>query len=291
MWGWLTQGYAGLLVQLLPCLVMIHPWFCMSEMVMWSSLPLQNGLADAALAGAVALGANGQDLTEMFEALYTISRWYLQVKVGTKEQGLVFSPARTTHQVSNLYPNPEQVSPYASHHHVPWGCRSRTSFQTPDHNTQTWQAGRKEQKLLPRLCWCAVICWLPRQAHTRLPDRAIQPSGCMHWEGQDVPPPPSSPPTCALIWSKFNAPRSCQVDSRVLAFNPQLIVKTHENCSRKQPTLLTFVQLRLRGISYKTKYLTFFPPQMSKHEVCSRAVVFAACFLQEGLAGSLVHLK
>lgn len=65
---------ASFLVQLLPCLVMIQPFFCISEMVMSNPLPLKNRLAYTALAGAVALSAGGQDLMEKFEAPYPIGR-------------------------------------------------------------------------------------------------------------------------------------------------------------------------------------------------------------------------
>ena len=218
-WGWLQWGLHWRPLEL-------HSWsswtlpgddiaifFCVSEMVMWNSPPMKSGSAQAAPAAAVLWRAGGQDLTEKFGALYAAGRWYLQVKKGTKEQGLVFSPARKTHQVSDLYTNPGQAAacatttyPEAADPENP--ARPLTTIPKP-----TWQAGRKEQKLLPRLCWCAVTCWLSRQAHAYLPDRAIRPPEQPRREGQDLTPPPSSPPTRALIWSKFSPPRTCKIDS------------------------------------------------------------------------------
>lgn len=184
---------ASSLVELLPCPVMLWPFFfCISEMTMWNPLPLKNGLPYAALAGALAWSAGGQDLMEKSEALHPADRWYLQVKKGTKEQGLVFpcqeniSGQRPVHKAG--------ASCCLCNHRVPRGCRPRKPFQTPDRNTQTHLAGgekgARSKKLLPRLCWCAVICWLFRQAHAYLPAGAIQPSESPRGEGQDLPPPP-----------------------------------------------------------------------------------------------------
>lgn len=146
------------------------------EIVMQSSLPLKNGLAYTALMGALPSSDGGQDLMEKFEALYPIGRWDPQVKKGTKEQDLFFSflPEKT-HQVSNLHTNSGQAAVCAT-----------TMYCEPDHNIQTHEKGRK-QKLLPWLCWCAVMCWLFQQALTYLPDRAIQSSQDMHCKGQDQP--------------------------------------------------------------------------------------------------------
>lgn len=191
---------------------------------MSNPLPLKNRLAYAALAGAVALSAGGQDLMEKFEAPYPIGRWYLQVKKGTKEQGLGFFPCQEN--ISRQRPvHKSRASCCLCNHHVPWGCRPGKSFQTPDHNTQTHLAGGEKGAEIASTA--AVVCsdllTFPTGAH--IPpsqgNTAIRITALKRTGSAAHPPTPSSPPAHALIWSKFSAPRSCQIDSKEFLFVKQ----------------------------------------------------------------------
>lgn len=198
MWGRLTRGAilkahgASLLVQLLPCPVMIQPfshqWNGDTKL---SSPEKRVGWLPA---GAVVWSAGGQDLMEKTEGLSTIGRWYLQVKKGTKEQGLVFPPPRKHIRSKTCTQTQGKLLPVQP----PCTARLQTQKILPDPWPQ-YPNPPDRRRGGSRNCFhgCAGVPWFAdfsdRHTHTSQTGRYSHQNNCAE-QGRICPPPPLPTP-------------------------------------------------------------------------------------------------
>lgn len=157
---------------------------------------------------------------EKFEALYPIGRWYLQVKKGTKEQGLVFSCQENISGQRPVHKSNSKLLPVQP----PYTMRLQTQKILPDPWPQYPNPpGRRGERSRNCFHGCAGVQWFAdfsdRHTPTSQTGRYSHQNSCTE-KDRICPhhPPSSSPPTRTLIWWKFSTPRSCQIDSNEFLF-------------------------------------------------------------------------